>query len=404
MKRQYKIKPIHPFPARMAPELVTESIHNIKNGSVILDPMAGSGTVLRHASLSGYHSIGFDTDPLAVLISKVWNTTIERKALDNVYSTVLKQALKADPYGVCLDWIDNDDETMEFIRFWFGQPQLGDLRKLAYILNKYKVGKFTKEEVNAANVLRVALSKLIIKKDKGASLGRDISHSRPHKVRESTDFEVFPSFEAAVVEICKILENEPPLGKVDMRRGDARELGQVDKESIDAVITSPPYLNAIDYIRGHKLSLVWLGYSINELREIRSNNVGAERRPDSDQMKYVSSNIKEAMQITGKISSRIDGMIDRYCEDIYKLMAEMARIVKHNGKLVLVVGNSCLKGKYIQNSEGFAKAAEILGFELMDKNERDLPQNRRYLPMPKGYKESLGKRMRKEVVLSFCKM
>src|SRR3712207_7608036 len=47
-----------------------------------------------------------------------------------------------------------------------------------------------------------------------------------------------------------------------------------------AAITSPPYLNAIDYLRGHRLSLVWLGYRIGDLRLTRAVSIGAERRPD----------------------------------------------------------------------------------------------------------------------------
>ncbi len=43
------------------------------------------------------------------------------------------------------------------------------------------------------------------------------------------------------------------------------------------IITSPPYLNAIDYLRGHKLSLVWMGQSIARVRNIRSTNIGTEK-------------------------------------------------------------------------------------------------------------------------------
>jgi len=43
------------------------------------------------------------------------------------------------------------------------------------------------------------------------------------------------------------------------------------------VLTSPPYLNAIDYLRGHRLALVWLGHELGPLKEIRANSVGAER-------------------------------------------------------------------------------------------------------------------------------
>jgi len=56
---------VHPFPARMAPELAFESLRHLKAGSIVLDPMSGSGTVLRQASDMGHSAIGFDMDPLA---------------------------------------------------------------------------------------------------------------------------------------------------------------------------------------------------------------------------------------------------------------------------------------------------------------------------------------------------
>ena len=44
MHSKKKIKPIHPFPARMAPELAIDALHLLPKGSLVLDPMAGSGT------------------------------------------------------------------------------------------------------------------------------------------------------------------------------------------------------------------------------------------------------------------------------------------------------------------------------------------------------------------------
>ena len=64
------IRSIHPFPARMAPDLAMERLKNIRRGALVLDPMAGSGTVLRQATELGHRALGFDTDPLAVLMAK----------------------------------------------------------------------------------------------------------------------------------------------------------------------------------------------------------------------------------------------------------------------------------------------------------------------------------------------
>ena len=69
-----KVRPIHPFPARMASEIALKASESLPAHSTILDPMVGSGTVLRIAAEHGHNGIGYDMDPMAVLLSKVWVT------------------------------------------------------------------------------------------------------------------------------------------------------------------------------------------------------------------------------------------------------------------------------------------------------------------------------------------
>jgi DNA modification methylase len=65
------MRSIHPFPARMAPDAIAHLIDKLPADATILDPMCGSGVVLRVALMSGRKAFGFDIDPLAVLMSKV---------------------------------------------------------------------------------------------------------------------------------------------------------------------------------------------------------------------------------------------------------------------------------------------------------------------------------------------
>src|SRR5262249_23182290 len=143
------------------------------------------------------------------------------------------------------------------------------------------------EKRAATDVLRLALSRIIITKNLGASLARDVSHSRPHKVAEVSSFEVIPAFERSVKMIRQLLASAPPIGNVDIRLGDARSLKSIENAMIDVVLTSPPYLNAIDYMRGHRLALVWLGYRLSALKRIRSDSIGAERAPDLLESAYL---------------------------------------------------------------------------------------------------------------------
>ncbi|MHB0990013.1 MAG: hypothetical protein ACYC3O_01520 [Burkholderiales bacterium] len=393
------IRTIHPFPARMAPELALETLNDLAANSVVLDPMSGSGTVIRQAAEMGHRPIGFDMDPLAVLMSQVWTKSIPDELIEKVGDAIIEESLGLDEKKIILPWIDEDIETKNFIDFWFGKSQQVELRKIAYVLHAFGKRRFSKEKHAAADVIRIALSRIIVTKEQGASLARDTSHSRPHKVTETSDFDVMEALERSIKQVRKRLEENPPLGAAEINLGDARALRKVGNQTVDAVLTSPPYLNAIDYLRGHRLSLVWLGHRLGNLRTIRSTSIGAERAPDKPRPSDMFEPIRYAMGDTSSLPARYVSMIERYSEDIYRMMSEIARVTKIGGFATFVVGNSCLKGAFIQNSAGVSAAAAMLGMKKLRVFERDLPAGSRYLPTPKS--GALGKRMRTETILSF---
>src|SRR5579862_5199338 len=112
-------RPIHPFPARMAPEIALEACEKLTPGCLVLDPMCGSGTALRAASDKGHRAIGFDLDPLAVLISRVYGTPIQTDELRASAQRVIRRAKALDASAVRLSHIDEDFKTRTFIDFWF---------------------------------------------------------------------------------------------------------------------------------------------------------------------------------------------------------------------------------------------------------------------------------------------
>ena len=130
VQNQKQIKPVHPFPARMAPELAIRALRRLPEGSRVLDPMAGSGTVLRHAAALGHTAIGRDLDPLAVLMTRVWNTPFDADKLRRRMHAVKKRA-DALASAVELPWIDQDEETRAFVDYWFAEKQQETLRRIA---------------------------------------------------------------------------------------------------------------------------------------------------------------------------------------------------------------------------------------------------------------------------------
>ncbi|MER8583351.1 hypothetical protein NKG95_32520 [Mesorhizobium sp. M1423] len=392
------IKPIHPFPARMAPEIALDALSGLPVGSVILDPMIGSGTVCRQASDLGHIALGFDVDPLAVLMTRIWTTPVDDRLVLEMSTELFARAKELDRDEIILDWMDSDPETLDFSKYWFGERQRVELRKFCYLLEDWKRSATAEDEKNCVDLMRLALSRIIITKESGASLARDVSHSRPHKVTDETSYNVTDGFAKSIGLIRTRLSAAPPSGNVHVGLGDARCMDKLKDGSVDAVLTSPPYLNAIDYLRGHRLSLIWLGHKLGDLRTIRSNGIGTERSPDSKDEAEAFTDVRRSIGDIERLPPRFQNMIDRYVQDIRRLLAEISRVLRSGGQATFIVGNSCLRGCYIGNSDAVAAAAAQVGLLLVAQCERELPNASRYLPLTS---DKLAKRMRTEVIQTF---
>jgi hypothetical protein len=188
-----------------------------------------------------------------------------------------------------------------------------------------------------------------------------------------------------------------------IRRADARALTHVQPGSVDLTVTSPPYLNAIDYLRGHKMSLVWMGWTASAIRELRGTCVGVERA-----LHDVACEVKETAETAvprmAELPPRRQGMVLRFTHDMDSLARSVARVTKPKGHVVMVVADSQLKGVPISNAEICAGAATRNGFEVIERDERLLPAQHRYLPPPTATTGTLATRMKHEIILTFRRL
>ena len=262
------------------------------------------------------------------------------------------------------------------------------------------------QDVKIRDALWCAFSRLIIAKKSGASLAMDLSHSRPHRVFKQAPSEPFDNFLSAVTRVaknCIDINSQSPGPATSVSEGDARKL-RLDDGSIDLVLTSPPYLNAIDYFRCSKFSLVWMGYSIKELRSRRSVSVGTEVGKDADH-DYELQDIYSSLKLRPELDERQKKILFRYIDDIRRIVGETVRVLVKEGRAVYVVGENTVRGTFIPNSLLLKSVANIAGLRCTAQRSRELPANRRYLPSPTTQSESaaLGGRMRREVILTFEK-
>jgi hypothetical protein len=394
--------PVHPFPARMAPEIALDIVAAKPGPIRVLDPMMGSGTVLAVARACGHAAVGIDIDPLAVLLARVWTTPVDVDKVERKATEVLERAR--------IDFISrrtseaypsySDSETRKFIRYWFDEYARRQLASLSESINRVRDDRLR-------DALWCAFSRLIITKQSGASLAMDLSHSRPHKVFDRAPIKPFKKFAAAVQHvlkncICSDQRGRGPAARVSL--GDARNL-PIAGGTIDLVLTSPPYLNAIDYMRCSKFSLVWMGYSVRELGGIRTASVGTEtgdrEARENEDIKKIIADLK----LSPELAPRDEAILAHYIKDMHSALGETARVLSPGGKAVYVVGENTVRGTFIPNARIVSAVANLSGLKVERRQERELPTNRRYLPPPtvRNSSKGLEGRMRREVILSFSK-
>ncbi len=395
------LRSIHPFPARMAPSIVQRQLKS-GHSMCVVDPMAGSGTTVVAARLHGHQALGFDTDPLALLLAKAWSADIDSKHLSLLAVKTLDNArrrYRTLTVGRAYPKRANQ-ETRAFVRYWFDTTNRKQLAALSAA-----IAAITDPDARA--VLWCAFSRMIITKGAGVSLAIDVSHSRPHKVYEVAPVKPFDRFLSAVGQVLQAshFSSGKRLPAADIRRGDARSIPLKDGVA-DLVITSPPYLNAIDYLRGHKLSLVWMGHQIDELRELRSANIGSERCHGSTGAESYRDVAEKVVPNFASLPHRSQSMLIHYFWDMDRVLAEISRILKRSGKALVVVGNSTIRGIFINNSRVVTRLARANGLALASARRRELQESKRYLPPPSNVTSgaTLRSRMNEEVILSFHKM
>ena len=138
------------------------------------------------------------------------------------------------------------------------------------------------------------------------------------------------------------LQVERLCGVAIVNIGDARRMKRLPNRAVDVIITSPPYINAIDYLRGHRLALVWLGFSVKELRDIRASAIGTEMSQPTSAGRHAENLLLNAGEID-RLPNREKAMILKYAVDIRLLMLEMARVLSSSGEIILVVAIPVLR-------------------------------------------------------------
>lgn len=179
----------------------------------------------------------------------------------------------------------------------------------------------------------------------------------------------------------------------------------IDSSSIDLIITSPPYAsNAIDYMRAHKFSLVWLGYKLSHLSQKRGKYIGGEgfgAIPLNGLPVFTTNVIKDIMEMDKKKGNSIHRY---YCEMVFALK-EMYRVLKPGKTAIVVVGSSVMRGRDTETHHCLIDIGKSIGFEVPYLGVRKLDRNRRMMPASFiiNQNSQIQQRMHEEYVLGLWK-
>jgi DNA modification methylase len=154
-----------------------------------------------------------------------------------------------------------------------------------------------------------------------------------------------------------------------MKKGDSRKLFLKDN-SINLVITSPPYVTSYEYAELHQISTLWFGYA-DDMKDIKENFVGTSSRKD------LSNDFKSkiAEKIIAELSKKDKSLAkhsSNYFSDLEKSYKEIYRVLKPSGVACIILGNTEYKSVKIKNVEASIEILNNIGFKQLKIIKRKL--------------------------------
>jgi DNA modification methylase len=377
------------FVLSFPPHLVQDYIHKfeLNQKSIILDPFCGTGTTIVEAKLAGMKAIGLEGNPFPHFASSVktdWNLDADElsaraKQIAEYVTGILKSQgiddslLFSKPNELILNALSPKIEKLILSNSISPLPLHKTLVLYEY-LKKFEDEPFYRHALLAlGNALVFKISNLHFGPEVGV---KKIKGDAPVISNWLLEIEKIAS------DLRQVKGKSFPDAKIYL--ADARNLDAIEQNSINAVITSPPYPNEKDYTRTTRLESVLLGFinSKEELRElkkrlVRSNTRGIYKGDDDDQW---VSDFPEIQRIASEIEKRrIELGKDSGFEKLYaratklyfggmaKHLADLRKVLRPGAQLAYVVGDQASYLRVmIRTGQILGDIAKSLGYELVN--------------------------------------
>jgi hypothetical protein len=328
---------LHPYPARFIPEIPAQALDVLGVDGPVIDPFCGSGTTLAEAQRRGLPATGIDLNPIACLISRVrtgrWERGDGERGLHHA-RMLRDRAWEGGDVAELADQIPRIDH-------WFAPEAQAALAGAVQYLGEV--------EPEWRDRVALAISASVVRLSRQESDTRYAAIDRPVS-RDQAATEL----SQAVVRTCDWLSHRPrsqPAATVDVRCHDSRDLSELPRERFAAAVFSPPYPNAYEYWLYHKYRMYWLGF---DPVLMRGSELGA--RPH-----YCKQN----------------GLTEHdFADQMGDVFEELAGCLTPLAPVVVVIGDSVIGGRRINNGQLMVDVATAEGYTLDAWTTRTIRQGR----------------------------
>jgi DNA modification methylase len=333
-----RTRELHPYPARFIPQIPGQALDLLGVEGPVLDPFCGSGTTLAEARKRNLPSLGVDLNPIACLISRV--RTQRWKSADSAVG--LAHSQKIYDSALISGEVDEPAHAIPRLGHWFdpwaASALAGAVDYLASVADE-----------TWRDRLSVAISSAVVR------ISRQESDTRYAAVSKQGSQETAArEIAQAVVRMCEwLMENTADYGDASatVQCGDATKLDLLADDTFQAAIFSPPYPNAYEYWLYHKYRMYWLGF---DPIAVRSAEIGA--RPH-----YSKPNGLTELDFAKQMS------------DVFR---HLSRALQAGSPAVVIVGDSIIAGRTIDNGALITESAESNGFSLEVADQRVIRSGR----------------------------
>jgi DNA modification methylase len=389
---KYATHGLHPYKGKFYPQLAKGllNIAGVGAGATLLDPFCGSGTTLLEGYLNGQRAYGCDMHPLAAKIARAKTEVLDSDP--DVLAeaiTVIQNLIASPPRRLPASTSEFAAECHDELNRWFPEPVITKLNWLLKAIRKNSAGA-------VCDFLEVVLSSVI----------RDVSQQEPSDLRIRyrkemlEDADLFGMFSdhladqfARVEKFWRVRGRAPhPFHRVCTAQADNRNpatfgnLG-LSSNSVDCVLTSPPYATALPYIDTDRLSLLTLfNLSAVNRKPIECGLIGSREISPGERRRYENltggiaglppgcrSFVTEMQSWLQKDSDagfrkrNMPALMTRYLCDMRNSLINIHSVCKVGAQAMVVIGDNRteIAGKYIRipTTDLVEEIATAIGFK-----------------------------------------